>query len=186
MVKEVKEVIVVEGKNDYHAVKRAFPDAEIIITSGFGLNEQIYNRIKIAQKKKGVIIFTDPDHMGEIIRKKIQEKVPGVKHCYISKNSATADGDIGIENASPEVIKEVLGKVRTAPSAENITYTLEDLTINKLVGHSSSQARREELGAILGIGYSNAKTFLRRLNSFGIDRKEFEEALKKMGVTNDG
>lgn len=179
----MKEVIVVEGKNDYNAVRNALPNAEIIITSGFGLNKEIMDRIKVAHKKRGVIIFTDPDHMGEIIRKKIQEQVPGVKHCYISRSAALSNGDIGIENASPADILNALDKVRITTLVESGTheYTIEDLIKNNLVQGSEAKTRREVLGGILGIGYANGKTFLRRLNTYGISREEFENALNEMG-----
>ena len=61
-------------------------------------------RIKAAQKRRGVIIFTDPDFAGEKIRKKIAAEVPGCKHAFLPREEAKKDGDIGIENASPESI----------------------------------------------------------------------------------
>ncbi|NLK35638.1 MAG: toprim domain-containing protein, partial [Gracilibacteraceae bacterium] len=70
----LKETIVVEGKNDAAAVRRAV-EADIIITNGFGLNRSILDRIRTAQEKHGVIVLTDPDFMGEKIRKKISDKV---------------------------------------------------------------------------------------------------------------
>ena len=60
--------------------------------------------IKAAQKRRGVIIFTDPDFAGEKIRKKIAQEVPGCKHAFLPREEAKKDGDIGIENASPESI----------------------------------------------------------------------------------
>lgn len=178
----MNEVIVVEGKNDYHAVKKAIPNAEVIITSGFGLNDEIMERIKVAQQKRGVIIFTDPDHMGEIIRKKIQEKIPGVKHCYIPRREASAKGDIGIENAKSGDIIKALSKVRSQQKDFSIgKFTMEDLIKNRLVQTPEAQRRREILGGLLGIGYANGKTLLRRLNTYGITRDEFEKALIQMG-----
>lgn len=183
MVIRMKEVIVVEGKNDYNAVKNALPDAEIIITSGFGLNKEVMDRIKLAQKKRGVIIFTDPDHMGEIIRKKIQHEVPGVKHCYISRSAALANGDIGIENASCADILSALNQIRATTLIESKTreYMMDDLLKNNLIQGPEAKKRREVLGGILGIGYANGKTLLRRLNTYAITREEFENALNKMG-----
>ncbi|QNO14894.1 ribonuclease M5 [Alkalicella caledoniensis] len=188
----MREVIVVEGKNDFHAVKRAVPEAEIIITSGFGLNSQIIQRIKIAHEKRGVIVLTDPDHMGEIIRKKIEEHVPGVKHCFIPRGKATKENDIGIENVDPEVIREALKKVHKV-SNKNKNYeeqreefTTLDLIENDLALSSKASTNRAEIGAILGIGYGNAKTFLSRLNTYGISRQEFDEALKKVRGENNG
>lgn len=55
----IKEIIVVEGRDDVTAVKRAL-DAELITTGGFGFPKGVMDRIKAAQKRRGVIIFTDP------------------------------------------------------------------------------------------------------------------------------
>lgn len=47
---KIKEVIVVEGRDDVTAVKRAV-DAEMIITQGFGIREETFKLIEEAQKK---------------------------------------------------------------------------------------------------------------------------------------
>lgn len=184
----MREVIVVEGKNDYHVVKRAIPDAEIIITSGFGLNKEIIERIRIAQAKRGVIVLTDPDHMGEIIRKKVEEYVPGVKHCFIARAQAVKEKNIGIENASPETIKKALQKIHTKkPQSEchkSPEYTIQDLIENNLTLSEQAQNNRDKLGAILGIGYGNTKTFLSRLNTYGVTREEFNKAVKEIRGEN--
>ena len=52
----IKEIIVVEGRDDVTAVKRAL-DAELITTGGFGFPKGVMERIKAAQKRRGVIIF---------------------------------------------------------------------------------------------------------------------------------
>jgi ribonuclease M5 len=64
----IKEIIVVEGRSDERAVKQAV-DAEVIITQGFGLTGETLRRIATAQRRNGVIVFTDPDHAGELIRR---------------------------------------------------------------------------------------------------------------------
>jgi ribonuclease M5 len=78
----IKEVIVVEGRDDYIAVKRAV-DAEIIITGGYALPKSAMTKIKLASERRGVIIFTDPDYMGERIRRIIAGKVKGCKHAFL-------------------------------------------------------------------------------------------------------
>ncbi len=182
----MKEIIVVEGKNDYHAVKRAVPEAEVIITSGYGLNNNIMEKIKTAHKNRGVIVLTDPDHMGEIIRKRIEDEVPGVKHCYIPKINAVKNNDIGIENSTPEVIIKALQKLRTVDTNNTKLFNNIDLMENNLIGTPKAQNRREKLGALLGIGYGNSKAFLKRLNTYGISRKEFYEALKAIDHLDGG
>lgn len=59
----IKEVIVVEGKDDLAAVKRAC-QAEVIITNGLGITAEKIAEIKAAQERCGVIILTDPDYPG--------------------------------------------------------------------------------------------------------------------------
>ncbi len=68
----------------FTAVKRAL-DAELITTGGFGFPKGTMERIKSAQERRGVIIFTDPDFAGEKIRKKIAAEVPGCKHAFFTK-----------------------------------------------------------------------------------------------------
>ncbi|MDF2718037.1 MAG: rnmV, partial [Paenibacillus sp.] len=108
----IKEVIVVEGKDDTTAIRRAV-EAETIETGGSAINEDVYRRIELAQQKRGVIIFTDPDHAGERLRRLITARVPGCKHAFLSQEEATKKGDIGIENASPETIRKALAAVKT-------------------------------------------------------------------------
>lgn len=175
----IQEVIVVEGRDDAIAVKRAI-DAEIIITHGFGITEETMKRIEFAHKRKGVILFTDPDHAGERIRKKIANRVKGCKHAFLPREQAMKNGDIGIENASVENILLALEKVRTEGKDNTKEFTKDDLLKHDLVGSELASMRRDELGKLLGIGYANGKQFLNRLNNYGITREEFEEAIKKI------
>jgi ribonuclease M5 len=175
----IKEVIVVEGRDDMIAVKRAV-DAEFIITHGFGITEDILKRIEFAQQRKGVIIFTDPDHAGERIRRRISNRIKGCKHAFLSREQAIKNGDIGVENASIENIRNALSKVRTEMISSQTEFTQQDLVQNHLMGSEEASMRRDQLGKILGIGYANAKQFLNRLNHYGITTEEFRKALKKI------
>ena len=175
----IKEVIVVEGKDDASAVKKAIK-AEIITTGGFGFPKGTMDRIKEAQKRCGVIIFTDPDFAGEKIRKKISNEVKGCKHAFLPREEAKKDGDIGIENASTKSILNALSKVRTENNIIRNEFKQVDLIKNGLIGDDNSSDRRDEVGKILGIGYGNAKQFLNRLNNYGVTREEFNEALEKL------
>lgn len=179
MINLIKEIIVVEGRDDVTAVKKAL-DAELITTGGFGFPKGVMGRIKEAQKRRGVIIFTDPDFAGEKIRKKIAAEIPGCKHAFLPRQEAIKDGDIGIENASAKSIIAALNKVRTENVQKREEFTQKDLVINKLIGFEDASTKRDEIGKILGIGYGNAKQFLSRLNNYGVQREEFEEALKNI------
>ena len=175
----IKEVIIVEGKDDILAVKRAV-DAELIATSGLGLNDKIMERIKNAAKRCGIIVFTDPDFPGEKIRKKIQAEVPNCKHAFLPRELATKDGDVGIENASPESIIEALSNVKTEVDSNRCEFTINDLVKYNLTGTNMSVKRRDFMGRELGIGYGNTKQFLNRLNRYGVAREEFIMAAEKM------
>ena len=175
----IKEVIVVEGKDDVSAVKKAVK-AEMITTGGFGFPKGVMERIKQAQKRCGVIVFTDPDFAGEKIRKKISSEVPGCKHAFLPREEAIKDKDIGIENASVESILKALEKVRVESKEKREEFKQVDLIKNGLIGDGQSSFKRDEIGKILGIGYGNAKQFLNRLNNYGVTREEFNEALQKI------
>ncbi len=175
----IKEVIVVEGRDDAAAVKRAV-DAEIIITHGFGIKSETLRMIGFAQERKGVILFTDPDFAGEQIRKRISKIIKGCKHAFLPREEAIKNKDIGIENAKPEDIREALSKVRFEIEEKRNEFIKIDLIRSDLEGSQNASIRRDKLGKILGIGYGNSKQFLNRLNSYGVTRREFEEALKKI------
>ncbi|MEG0371347.1 MAG: ribonuclease M5 [Clostridium sp.] len=175
----IKELIVVEGKDDVSAVKKAV-DADLIITSGFGITPKIMKRIEDANNMRGVIIFTDPDFAGEKIRQKIASKIKGCKHAYLPRHEGTLNGDIGIENASPQAIRNALDKIKTEVENPVEEFTMTDMLRHGLSGKSDSTKRRDKLGALLGIGYGNAKQFLSRLNRYGINREEFDNALERI------
>jgi len=64
----LSQIVVVEGRDDQSAVLAAV-DCELIVTHGFGIRAETWKRIERAAKGPGIIIFTDPDHAGEEIRR---------------------------------------------------------------------------------------------------------------------
>lgn len=172
----IKEIIVVEGKSDISAVKRAV-EAQVIATSGLGLNEGILKIIKKASKNKGIIILTDPDYPGKKIRYMLSAEIKNCKHAFIPRNKANKNGDIGVENASPEDIREALKNARAEISDNKEEFTNKDMIYYMLVGNENASKIRAAVGDELGIGYCSAKQFLKRINSFGISRQELEEAI---------
>lgn len=111
----VSRAIVVEGRDDVAAVSRA-ADALIIPTHGFGITKETWDVIAKADAEKGLMILTDPDHAGEQIRRMLTERFPGAAQAYIARDDATDADDIGVENASPEVIREALTKAMSRGS----------------------------------------------------------------------
>lgn len=176
----LKEVLVVEGKMDTVAISKAL-EADTIETGGFTLAPYTLRAIEAAYKKRGIIILTDPDGAGERIRKFLTERFPDAGQTFIPKVLATAHNDVGVEQAQPEAILAALAKVRHHEYRPQTEFTAQDLFKNNLSGSPSAAARRDALGAELGIGYGNAKRFLERLNHYGVSRAEFVAALAKIG-----
>lgn len=182
---QIEEIIVVEGRADERAVKAAV-DAEVIITSGYGITKETWQRIKAAQSRTGVIIFTDPDHAGDQIRRKINQRVPGCKNAYLTRSDARRKENIGIENARPDAISKALAQANCTTTPEDTpTFTLADLQRHHLMTHPQAARRREALGRRLAIGYANAKQLLNRLNRCGISREQFKTALAEIEADRD-
>jgi ribonuclease M5 len=172
----IKEVIIVEGKQDVQAVKRAV-DAECIITGGFTLAPYTLKKIEQAYERRGIIILTDPDSAGERIRKFLSKCFPEAKHAFVSREEATANHDIGIEQASADAIRAALSKVRCMEWQPAEEFIWQDIMSAGLSGALDAAERRAKVGAALGIGYANAKGFLYRLNHYGVSREEFMKAI---------
>ncbi|MFO7818997.1 MAG: ribonuclease M5, partial [Halanaerobacter sp.] len=133
----IKEVIVVEGRDDLEAVKRAV-DAEVIVTQGFSLSDEVLARIELAQQNKGVIIFTDPDHAGNLIRKQIKDEIKGCKDAYLAQAQAIDNDDIGIENAVPEVIRAALSKAQVSYEESREEFSKQQLIELELIVTSNA------------------------------------------------
>lgn len=180
---QIKEIIVVEGKDDTTAIKRAI-QADTIETNGSAISEETLKRIQHAQEKRGVIVFTDPDYPGRRIRAIIEERVKGVKHAFLPKAKTIAKNGkgLGIEHAADDDIREALRLVYTPhleePNEDDIT--LEDLMTARLIGHPQSKHRRDRLGELLNIGATNGKQLHKRLKMFQITEKQFGAAVAQL------
>ena len=175
----IKEIIVVEGKDDTVAVKRAV-NADTIETNGSAINASTLNQIKLAQKTRGVIIFTDPDYPGQRIRNIIDKEVPGCKHAFLERKKAIGHKGLGVEHASPEDIQDALQKVYEVTEQPEQTFTKKDLLQYGLIGSSKAKDRRKRLGELLNIGFTNAKQLEKRLNMFLISKEAFEETMERI------
>ncbi|WP_409296404.1 ribonuclease M5 [Peribacillus sp. SCS-26] len=178
---KIQEIIVVEGKDDTVAVKRAV-EADTIETNGSAVDESVIERIRLARSTRGVIIFTDPDFPGEKIRHTITEQVPGCKHAFLEKAEARPRNGrgIGVEHASPEAIRAALKDAYQTNVEHDPEISQQDLLDAGLMGGAGAKERRERIGRILKIGYTNGKQLQKRLQMFRISRDAFLEALQRM------
>ena len=178
---KIKEIIIVEGRDDITALKRVV-DAHIIALNGFSaLSKKTINKIVNLSKENELILFTDPDYAGKKIRDTLRKYIPNIKHAFISRKDATKNKNVGVENANDKAILDALKNLITEKNENNgYTFTMQDLIENELCLGKNAKERRIELGDYLKIGYYNSKQLLNALNSFSITKEQFDSALKKL------
>lgn len=182
----IKEVIVVEGKSDTIAIKRA-TGADTIESNGSAIDEAILQQIEHAQETRGVIVFTDPDYPGRRIRAIIEERIPTVKHAFLEKKKTIAKNGkgLGIEHATDEDIRQAIAAVYTIEEQAIVEIPLVDLMDAKLVGHPESRRRRERLNELLQIGQVNGKGLKKRLEMFRITPEQLNKAIEEIDGEDD-
>ena len=138
MVK-IKEAIVVEGRYDKNTLSQIL-DATILETSGFGIfknKEQMAFLRKVAQIR-GLIVFTDADGAGFVIRNHIKSAIPGqyLKHAYTPdilgkerrKAAPGKEGKLGVEGMTREVILESLRRAGATFEGEHPEKSAQEIT----------------------------------------------------------
>ncbi len=114
----IREVIVVEGKYDVIKVRSIF-ESPVISTEGFGIyrRSDLLRHLDALSRKYGILLLTDGDAAGRQIRNFIRSRVSGrVLVAYIPdlygkekrKSSPSAEGKLGVEGMSREVIREAV------------------------------------------------------------------------------
>ena len=116
---KVKEVIVVEGRYDKNTLSQVV-DAVIVELGGFAVfndkEKQAFLR-KLA-KERGIILFTDPDGAGFVIRNRVKGNIPEgrVLQAYVPdiygkekrKRKGGKEGKLGVEGMKPEILLDAL------------------------------------------------------------------------------
>ncbi|MDW0114695.1 ribonuclease M5 [Sporosarcina saromensis] len=178
---KIKEIIVVEGKSDTIAIKRAI-GADTIETNGSAIDEKTLQQIQLAHETRGVIVFTDPDFPGRRIRAIIEERIPDVKHAFLHKSKTIAKNGqgLGIEHASDQHIKEALEAVYSLDGESVEEIPLVFLIENKLIGHPEAKRNRDRLSEYFQIGQVNGKGLKKRLEMFRITPQQLKEALQAL------
>ena len=137
MKPRVRQVIVVEGRYDKNALLQVV-DAVIVETGGFSV---FHDREKLAYLRRlaaarGVILMTDPDGAGFVIRNRLKGAIPTgrVLHAYVPdvygkekrKRRAGKEGKLGVEGISSEILLEILKEA--GASVEGSTTDFQPLT----------------------------------------------------------
>ena len=160
MVK-IKEAIVVEGRYDKNTLSQIV-DAPILETNGFGIfkDKQQLKLLRQVAQLRGLIVFTDADGAGFVIRNHIKSAIPGkyLKHAYTPdifgkerrKAAPGKEGKLGVEGMRPEIIVEALRKAGATIEGETDTRTRQeigkaDLMSLGLAGMPGSEENRKKL-----------------------------------------
>ena len=179
MVK-IREAIVVEGRYDKNTLSQIV-DAPIFQTNGFGImkdKDQLALLRRVAQVR-GLIVFTDSDGAGFVIRNHIKSAIPGkfLKHAYAPdilgkerrKQKPGKEGKLGVEGMNREIILEALrrsGATMDGESAgETAAITKQDFMALGLSGGPDSSAKRLALLKKLNLPeHMSANAMLQALN----------------------
>ena len=191
MVK-INEAIVVEGRYDKNTLSQIV-DAPILETSGFGIfkDKKQMALLRRVAEKRGLIVFTDSDGAGFVIRNHIKSAIPGkyLKHAYIPdiygkerrKAAPGKEGKMGVEGMTREVLLDALRKagatIEGEETAASQQITKQDLMELGLSGGADASAKRLALLKKLNLPeHMSANAMLQALNLL-YTREELETIL---------
>lgn len=191
---KLSEAVIVEGKYDKIKLSNIL-DAFIIETNGFAVfkDKTKLSFIKKLAKERGIIILTDSDHAGFMIRNYISSGVPKeqIKNVYIPdifgkekrKNAPSKEGKIGVEGMTKEVIVEALSKagITSSKSVCSDPVTTVDFYDLGLTGGVGSKAKRKALCKVLDLPeFLSTSSLISCINNF-MTKEEFYSVCQNLG-----
>lgn len=183
---KLTEAVIVEGKYDKIKLSNIL-DAFIIETNGFAIfkDKSKLSFIKKLAKERGIIILTDSDHAGFMIRNYISSGVPKeqIKNVYIPdifgkekrKDTPSKEGKLGVEGMTKEVILASLEKagVSSTSSVCDNPITTVDFYDLGLTGGANSKAKRKAVCKALDLPeFLSTSSFISCINNF-MTKEEF-------------
>ena len=186
----IKEVIVVEGRYDKNTLSQVV-DAAIVDVGGFGVfndAEKLALLRKLAEAR-GLVIFTDPDGAGFVIRNHLKGALPKerVKHAYVPdvygkekrKRKGGKEGKLGVEGMKPEMLLAALRRAGATFEGEEAQsrgepVTKADMLDAGLIGEGSAAARAALVKELSLPEHLSANALLEVLNLL-LTRAEFLE-----------
>lgn len=191
---KLSEAVIVEGKYDKIKLSNIL-DAFIIETNGFAVfkDKTKLSFIKKLAKERGIIILTDSDHAGFMIRNYISSGVPKeqIKNVYIPdifgkekrKNAPSKEGKLGVEGMTKEVIVEALSKagITSSKSVCSDPVTTVDFYDFGLTGGAGSKAKRKALCKALDLPeFLSTSSLISCINNF-MTKEEFYSVCQNLG-----
>ena len=156
---KIREAIAVEGRYDKNTLSQVV-DTLILETHGFGIfkDPERMALLRRAAEKRGLIVLTDSDGAGFVIRNRIKSAIPGqyLKHAYIPdvygkekrKRQRGKEGKLGVEGMPPAVLEQVLRRAgatfldQREAREQELPLTKADLFAAGLTGRPDSGVAR--------------------------------------------
>ena len=189
MKPRIREAIIVEGRYDKNALSQVV-DAVILTTEGFGVfrdKEKLAYFRRLAEKR-GMILLTDPDGAGFVIRNHLKGALPPeqVKQAYVPdvmgkerrKRKGGKEGKLGVEGMSPDVLLAALRNCGATfegeePVKQSAGITRADLMDKGLIGPGSAARRAGLIQALQLPEHLTTAGLLDALNLL-LSREEFD------------
>ncbi|HHZ05304.1 MAG TPA: DUF4093 domain-containing protein [Clostridiales bacterium] len=191
---KIEETVIVEGKYDKMRLKPLI-DATIIETNGFRIfkDKEKLNLIKQLADKNGILVLTDSDGAGFVIRNFLKGVVPSekIKHAYIPqvlgkekrKKESSKEGMLGVEGQTEEIILNAIKNATSASICDKKSdkhITKQDLFSLGLSGRENSRAMRIKLLNKLNLPtYMTTNALVDTLNAL-MSFEELEKTLDEL------
>lgn len=192
---KIHEAVIVEGRYDKIKLSNII-DAFVLETDGFSIfkDKKKLAFIKKLALERGIVVLTDSDHAGFMIRSHISSAVPKsrIKNVYIPdvygkekrKAAPSKEGKIGVEGMSTEVILNAFEKAGVTASkvtCDNPVTTADFFELG-LTGGADSKKKRKELCAELDLPeFLSVSSLISCINNM-MSKEEFTEKVKAMRI----
>jgi len=176
MKTNINGIIVVEGKTDV-AFLSQFIDAEFVITNGSEISEKTIDYLKKSHEKRDIFVLTDPDSPGKRIRDVLDNEIPNLKHCFVSKERSIKHNKVGVAESTQDEVLNALKNYLVSSKNPIGHIEMHEIIALGLAGSVDSDQKRAKICEKFHLGYCNAKTFLKRINNCGITLEEISNNL---------
>ena len=189
----IREVIVVEGRYDRNTLSQVV-DALIFETGGFSVfqNNEKLQALRMLAEKRGLILLTDSDDAGFVIRNRLKSLLPPeqIRQAFIPcvegkerrKQKSSRQGLLGVEGMTPEILLTALrnaGATEEAP-AQKQTVTTADFYMLGLTGRQGSAELRSKLAESLNLPKNISQADLRKCVSFLLTEEELRALVSRL------
>ena len=188
---EISRPIIVEGKYDKIKLSRIVK-ANIITTDGFGIFSKEEKNLLIRRlgEERGIIVLTDSDGAGLVIRNHLRNLLPKEKiiHIYTPqikgkekrKDAPSKEGFLGVAGMELDWLTKALAPFADGGAPERMELTKADMYLLGLSGREDSERRRKALASALRLPTNLSSNALMEAIRILVTKEEFEKALEEI------